>query len=222
MRTSTARTLLPAVTAAALVLAGPAQAGEGNLFIKPYVGLSFLQDNDFGQSGVAGAGASGSGSYDTGWLAGAGFGYRYGGGWMAELAWEYRSNGNDQVSFSDGTRFTEGDLASNIIYLNGYRVFGAGERSLRPYVGAGLGWVQEIDLDLEAGGTETSLSGDGDIAWQIMAGLETNLAERWRLQGELRYNLVSGIDLEQEGGNARVSDLDYEAWLLTVGAAYDF
>jgi opacity protein-like surface antigen len=207
----------------ALLGAGGAGAGAGaNFYLKPHAGISMVQDNDFGQSGVAAAGATGDGAYDTGWAAGLGFGYRYGNGWSAEIDWEYRTNDNDSIAFSDATRFGDGNLASNILYLNGYYTFEPGNASWRPFVGAGLGWVQEIDLDLESGGSETSYSGDGDIAWQLMAGVETDLAEDWRLQGELRYSRVSGVDLDEEGGSGRISDLDYEAWTIGVAVVYDF
>ena len=105
------------------------------------------------------------------------FGYRYGNGWSAELDWEYRTNDNDSIDFSDGASFSDGDFSSNIIYLNGYYTFNSGSPVFRPYIGAGAGWVEEIDLDLETGGMETSYSSDGDIAWQIMAGVESDIAD---------------------------------------------
>jgi opacity protein-like surface antigen len=207
---------------ASLVTAGPATADGAGYYVKPYIGPSFVDDTDFGQRGIAAAGADGSGSFDTGWLAGLGFGYRYGNGWVAEVAWEYRSNDNDRVRFDDGTTFDGGDFASNTLYLNGYYQFDVGNPGLRPYVGAGIGWVEEIDLDLEAAGVETSYSSDGDLAWQVMAGLEYDLNERWSMQGELRYNRVSGVDLDEEAGNGRIEDADVDAWLLGLGVTYAF
>jgi opacity protein-like surface antigen len=202
---------------------GGSVGATDNFYLKPHVGVSIVQDNDFGQLGIAAPGADGEGEYETGWAAGLGFGYRYGNGWSAEIDWEYRTNDNDSIAFSDATSFDDGNLASNIFYLNGYYTFELqGTPTIRPFVGAGLGWVQEIDLDLESGGSETSYSGDGDIAWQLMAGMETDLAEGWRLQGELRYSRVSGIDLDEEGGAGRISDLDYDAWSVNVGLIYDF
>jgi opacity protein-like surface antigen len=195
---------------------------QGNFYLKPHVALSIVQDNDFAQSGVAAPGATGDGSYDSGFATGLAFGYRYGNGFSAEIDWEYRRNDNDLVVFSDGTRFGEGDIASNTLYLNGYYTFAESLGRVRPYVGAGLGWVQEIDLDLETGGVETSYSSDGDIAWQLMAGIEAPLARNWRLQGEVRYTRVAGVDLEQEGGAGRITDLDYDAWAVGVGVVYDF
>jgi outer membrane protein len=210
-----------AAMAACLLLSAPAWA-QGNYYLRPHIGVSVVQDNDFDQTGVATPGAGGDGSYDSGFAAGLAFGYRYGNGFSAELDWEYRSNGNDAIALSDGTSFREGDIASNIFYLNIYYTFDQSFGKLRPYVGAGIGWVQEIDLDLESGGVETSYSGDGDIAWQLMVGAETEVARNWRLQGELRYTRVAGVDLEQEGGAGRITDLDYDAWTIGFGITYDF
>lgn len=203
------------------LLATPALA-EGNYYIKPHLGLSIVQDNDLAQTGVAAPGAEGDGSYDTGFAAGLAFGYRYGNGWSAEIDWEYRSNDNDEVSFTDGTRFDNGDIASNVFYLNGYYTFEEAVGRLRPYVGAGLGWVQEIDLDLESGGIETSYSGDGDIVWQLMVGAEADIARNWRLQGGLRYGRITGVDLDAENGAGKIKNLDYETWTVAVGVVYDF
>ena len=194
----------------------------GNYYIKPHVGIGIVRDNDFDQAGVVTPGAGGDGEYETGWAAGLGVGYRYGNGWSAELDWEYRTNDNDTIGFSDGSRFDDGDIASNIFYLNGYYTFGTQDKRFRPFVGAGVGWVQELDLDLESGGAERSYSGAGDIAWQVMAGVETNLARDWRLQGELRYSRVSGIDLDEEGGAGKIRDLDYDTWSVNLGLVYDF
>jgi outer membrane autotransporter protein len=205
----------------ALFWAGSASAA-GNYYLKPHFGISMIDDNDFDQTGIAAPGADGDGEFDNGWNAGLGFGYRYGNGWSAEIDWEYRTSDNDSVAFSDGTTFADGDLASNIFYLNGYYTFELENKRFRPYVGAGLGWVEEIDLDLETGGVETSYSSDGDIAWQLMAGVETDIAESWRLQGELRYTRVSDVDLDQEGGVGEISGLDYDAWTFGIGVVYDF
>jgi hypothetical protein len=95
------------------------------------------------------------------------------------------------------------------------------DKRFRPFVGAGVGWAQELDLYLESGCSERSYFGDGDIAWQVMAGVETNLAGGWRLQGELRHSRVSGIDLDEEGGAGKIRGLDYDTWSVNLGLVYD-
>ncbi len=221
------RTLASALSLGAiltLALATPEAKAEGNWYLKPTVGAAFLSSSSFRQSGVAEDGATGNGDFDSGYFAGIGFGYRFDNGWSTDLTWEFRTNDIDEVRFSDGTRFTEGNYASNIIYLNGYYTFGtAQDRRWRPYLGAGLGYVQEIDIDLEAGGVENSYSGDGEIAYQVMGGVKYDLSDRWRLQGEARYVSVSGSDLDFEGnGSGQISDIDYDGWTLGLNVVFDF
>jgi opacity protein-like surface antigen len=214
-----ARLHTAAVSAALLATVGAWPAGaDGNFYLKPHLGVGLVQDNDFDRGGGAFPGADGDGQYDSGWAAGLGLGYRYANGWSAEIDWEYRTNDVDKVRFPGRPSIDDGDLASSIVYLNGYYSLGSPGARFRPYVGAGLGWVQEIDLDLGS----TSYSSDGDIAWQLMGGVETALAAGWRMQGELRYSRVAGVDLDREGGRGRLTDLDYEAWTLGVGVIYDF
>lgn len=200
----------------ACLLSSTALLAQGNYYLKPHAALSIVQDNDPAQGST-----KGNSSYDNGFATGVAFGYRYGNGFSSEIDWEYRRNDNDSVAFGTD-KYEEGDIASNTLYLNGYYTFAEAFGKVRPYVGAGVGWIQEIDLDLERSGSETSYSSDGDIAWQLMAGLETPLDKNWRLQGEMRYTRVAGVDLEQEGGSDRITDLDYDAWAVGVGVIYDF
>jgi opacity protein-like surface antigen len=209
----------------ALSTAAPELRADGNWYLKPTVGAAFLSSSSFNQSGVAEPGATGTGDFDSGYFAGIGFGYRFDNGWSTDLTWEFRTNDLNEVSFSDGTRFTEGNYASNIFYLNGYYTFGTDQdRRWRPYLGAGLGYVQEIDIDLETGGVENSYSGDGELAYQVMGGIEYDLSDRWRLQGEARYVSVSGVDLDFEGAGtaAAITGIDYDGWTLGLNAVFDF
>ena len=57
---------------------------------------------------------------------------------------------------------------------------------------------------------------------QVMAGVEADIAESWRVQGELRYSRVSDVDLDEEGGPGSITGLDYDAWMVSVGLVYDF
>lgn len=221
------KTMLTRTALAALLLipfSHAAQAETNRFYGKLSGGVTFLGDQDFKQTGVAGAGATGTGEYSEGWLAGGALGYRFTDNWAAELAWDYRTNGVDKTTFTDGTTFNDGDFASNIFFLNGYYRFDpVMQTKFRPYLGAGIGWVQEIDMDLQnAGGTETSYSADGEFAAQIIAGVEYPIAQNWDLSTELRYMNVSGIDLEQEGGNARINDVDYDPFTIAVGVTYNF
>lgn len=155
-----------------------------------------------------------------GFAAGAGVGYRFANNFAAELAWEYRSN-DSEVDFDGGASFDDGNYASNTFFLNGYYYL-ASRGAWEPYLGLGLAWVQEIDIDLEGNGPEQSFSGDGDVGVQVFAGASYRISPNWSAQGELRYGRITGLDLTGEGNPGTISDFDYEPLTLQIGLKYDF
>lgn len=195
------------------------------LYLKAIGGFSFQRDFDVDVSDGDGNSTSGDASFDVGFMAGAGLGYFFTDSIAVELAWDYRSNDLDSADLDNGSEFDGGDIASNIIFLNGYYRFQeVGSTSLRPYVGAGLGWVEEIDIDADvAGGRSTSYSADNELAYQIMAGIGYPLSENWTLSGELRYTRVNDVTFDEEGsGNGEIDNVDYDPISLLVGITYNF
>jgi len=192
--------------------------------LRPIIGLSSLPDvmgdaNPTGNLDV---------STDSGFLAGLGLGYRLNQNWSAELAWEYRSNDSaaELTSLQGDVNFDSGDYASNVFHLNGIYHWPKGEK-IQPYAGAGLSWVQELDLDLTINGQESSFSADGDVGFQVFAGVDWALSDRWGAQAELRYSSLTGVDLEAEApgsviGLAQIGDLDYQPLSLQLGLTYRF
>ncbi len=190
-------------------------------FVRAYGGYSQHSDIDADTSGIVGASTQADISIDGGFTAGAGVGYRYGDNWAVEVAWEYRSN-DTETDVGGEESYPDGNLASSTFYLNGYYHFPATGR-WDPYVGAGLGWLQEVDIDLEGNGPERSYSGDGDTGLQLFAGANYELTEHLQLQGEIRYSYFSDLDLEGENGaRGEFSSLDYDPLTLQVGLVYRF
>lgn len=189
-------------------------------FLRPYVGLSLMSDLDATASNVDNTSGTARVSLDNGYTGGLGVGYRLNERFAVELAWEYRSN-DSEINIADQTSLTNGNYASNIFFLNGHYHFGK-HGNWQPYVGAGLSWIQEIDIDFERNGTESSLSADGDVGYQLFTGVNYALAPAWQLQTELRYGSISGIDLVEEGGSARLSGLDYEPVTVQAGLVFQF
>ena len=205
--------------------ANDSMSNEGKFFGKLYGGTSMLGDQSISQTGVAAAGATSDESFDVGMVAGGAVGYYFTDNISAELAWDYRSNSLDKANFSDGTNFKDGDFASNIFFVNGYYHLDPVMNSkFRPYFGAGLGYVQEIDFDLKnASGVETSYSQDGEIAYQLMAGTSYGLTENWDLTADVRYMRADSINLKREtGSSAELRNVDYDPVSLTVGVVYKF
>ncbi len=204
-----------------LILTSAPVAAEDNWFVRPYVGLSQMSDLDSDFSDIDSLSGDAEIDLGSGFTGGIGVGYNYTDNFAVEFGWEYRSN-DSEVVLADSSEFDDGNYASNIFYLNSHYRF-APNGDWRPYVGAGLTWVEEIDIDLERGGDELSYSGDGDVGYQLFAGVDYRINPEWTLQGELRYGSITGIDLEGESGDpGQFEDIDYETTTLQLGLVYEF
>lgn len=213
------------VTAALLSFAGcsllPLQAHAANnaWSVVPYLGLSQLGDQS--PSLVDTESSELNVAVDSGFTAGLGLRYDYmNSRWSSEFAWEYRSNDISSTT-ADGSTLPEGNYASNIFYLNGRYALTEAKR-WTPWVGGGLSWIQEIDLDSEGADSERSFSDSGSVGFQIMAGVDYDISERIYLSSELRYSSQSDLELKEEGGTGRISDIDYEPITLGLGIGFRF
>jgi len=80
-----------------------------------------------------------------------------------------------------------------------------------------------VDLDSESVAGEISFSDDGSIGFQVMAGVDVELAPAWYLTTELRYSDQRGLTLVREEGSAgAVANIDYQPLTVSLGLAYRF
>lgn len=193
---------------------------KGDWFVRPYIGYSNLSDTEGVASNVDGINGPADISVDGGFTAGLGVGYQFTQRVSAELAWEYRSN-DSETNLDGQSLFTEGNYASSVFLANLFYDL-APRGNWQPYLGAGISWVQEIDIDLERNGIEQSYSGDGDIGYQLFAGTRYTLSKDWEIHGEVRYGSITGIDLEGENIPGQITDLDYKTTTLQIGFNYRF
>ena len=211
------------VTILTLAAAGfpAAHATEPGWYLSAHGGLSELSDVSGEAAGIDGASGRVDVSLDTGFTAGLALGKRLDARWSLELAWEYRSN-DSETDIARTLRFDDGNYASNAFYLNGiYHVTVRG--AWEPYVGVGIGWLQEIDIDLENSGGEQSYTSDGDVGYQLFAGTHYNLSDRWAVNAELRYSAFTDLDLDAEGRrDGSLTGLDYEPLTLQIGVLFRF
>lgn len=189
-------------------------------FLRPVVGMSLMSDTSVNATNVDSVTGYANVDLDSGFNAGLGIGYQYSANWAAEIYWEYRTN-DSSVDLAGQSNFDGGNYASNIFYLNGFYYLRP-EAKWKTYLGLGLGWVQEIDIDLQRDGTEQSYSGDGDVTWQVFLGTEREITDNLSFQAELRHGEVSGIDLQGESAPGAFSDLDYNTTTLQIGLRYSF
>lgn len=191
-----------------------------NWFIRPVIGLSQMSDLNSSFNNIEMLSGNSEIELNSGFNAGLGFGYRYTDNFALELAWEYRSN-DSETTLANTSNFEDGNYASNIFFLNLHYRFNT-QSNFVPYLGAGLSWAEEIDIDLERNGEELSFSSNGDTGFQVFAGLEYKLNESWTVQSELRYGSITGINLDSEQAAGSFDDLDYKTKTLQFGLVYDF
>lgn len=205
-----------------LVTPLPVQASGEGWSVVPYLGFSQLGDQS---PDITGANDIADGrldiTIDSGFAAGLAVRYDYANSpWTSEIGWEYRSN-DSAATTADGSVLPDGNYASNIFYLNGRYALNEDKR-LTPWVGGGLAWIQEIDLDSEDSDGERSFEDSGSIGFQVMVGADYYLNERIYLTSEVRYSNHSEIDLDEESGNGRVTGIDYQPITLGLGAGFRF
>lgn len=202
-----------------------AQAEPKGFYATLYGQHSRIGASSLAESGARGAGNGLRAEFGSGLGLGGDFGWRYGNGWAAEVEWNYRRHPLDTLRQGSTSLSRDGDFASNTLLINGLRRF-AGTGAWTPYVGAGIGWVQEIDIDLtpSAGGSERGYSASNKVAFQLIAGAEYALTPRWSLTGDARWLRVGTVRLNNEAGNpgGSAGPLTYNPFSLQVGARYRF
>jgi opacity protein-like surface antigen len=213
--------LAAAVTFSACDVAANEKRG---FYTNLYLGPSGLLSTDLTESRTQGGTASGSASFDPGFGFGGAVGYRYGNGWAAEVEWNYRRHPLNALRQGGTNLSSDGDFASNVLLLNGLRRFPTGG-AWTPYVGAGIGWVQEIDIDITpVSGAARGYSTSGKAAFQLIGGVEYALTPQWRLTADARWMRVGTVRLDNETGNpgGSASQLKYNPLSVQVGLRYNF
>ena len=211
--------LIASVVGAALVLPATALAHDrAGLYISAYGGTSSLASTTATESRPAAPTLSGKISLGSGMGMGGAIGHRYGNGWAAELAWDYRSHTLQRIGGSPVT----GDFASTVAFVNGYYRF-AKLGGVRPFVGAGLGYVTEVDMDVGRNGSEQEYSRRGGLATQWMVGAELDLSERWSVGADLRWSQMgSGSFKSSQAGAALGGKPKYQPTSVNLGVTYRF
>jgi opacity protein-like surface antigen len=202
-----------------------AQEESKGYYATVYAQYSQIGSSTFSESGALGAGTGLRAEFGSGLGLGGDIGWRYGNGWAAEFEWNYRRHNLDTLTQGGGNLARDGDFASNILLLNGLYRFSRPD-AWTPYVGAGVGWVQEIDIDLApaAGGDERGYSDSGQFAAQLVAGVEYRMTPQWGVTADARWLRVGSVRLDNEVGNpdGSAGPLTYNPLSVQVGLRYDF
>lgn len=191
---------------------------SGKFFVNPYFGGTSVADTSPTISN-AGELISTEVSTDIGFATGLGLGYSFTDNISALLGWEYKSN--DSKSVINGVSFP-GNYASNVISLSGIYSFDVPSK-LKPYLGLGAAYIQEVDLDIETDEGEVSFSQSGDLGFQGFLGSTLELSKRWTLDGQFKYALFGDVDMDGETNPGdQVNDIDYNPVGLNIGLRFYF
>ncbi len=197
---------------------------KGNVYVRAQYGLGLLADGDLDQGGTGGN-VAGDAEYDAGFLGGLAIGYRAAPNWSFEGELMYRSNDIDSLINRDtgALRASSGDFASLALMANARYHFRPGE-DFQPYVGVGVGLVEEIDVDIDFPNTQQERSfSDVALGLQAMVGAKYGLTDRISLSAEARYFTALGFDLDGEGASSGATfDGDYNHVGFLLGVSYDF
>lgn len=89
--------------------------------------------------------------------------------------------------------------------------------SVRPYVGAGLGYVFYYNED---SGVVNSIDYENGVSYVLQAGADFEIDEHWALNLDVK-KLWHNVDVKINGG-AVTADVDLDPWIIGAGVAYRF
>lgn len=205
----------------AVVLLAPlsvAAQDEPGFYATVYGGPSAMASTRFSESRATGSDVGGKVAFGGGIGFGVAVGHRFGNGWAAELALDERGNFLKRV----GGVAVDGNVFSEVVFLNGYYRFPAWG-TVRPFIGAGLGYIIGLDIDVDRDGTEQEYSRRGGVAVQAIAGGEYSLSSRWSLSGDVRWSRMgSGTFKATTAGTTLSGKPKYQPVSLNLGVSYRF
>lgn len=210
--------VLLALLAAGLAPAAAAQEAQPRWLVSAIGGFGALSDTDLsGDLGVRG-----DVDFDLGFAAGASLEYQWG-AWRLGGEYLYQTNDADRLRVSGLAAAADGgDFASVAVSLNVSRAFELLPSSrAQSYLGAGVVWLQEVDIDFDTESGERSFSSD-DTGFQLFAGVRYRLAPRWQLGLELRYLDAGSLALDGEGAASGSVNADYARTSVLGSLGYRF
>ena len=203
-----------------MLMAANAQA-EGDWYATAKFAYNTLDDQDIEYTALGNA-TNGRAEFDGGFAAGATGGYRFNESWRLEGEFMYRTSELDSADIAGLGTFDDGDYSSVAIGVNALYDFNLfGSDKTRAFAGAGVAWLQEIDVDFEENGVESSYSGD-DFGFQVMLGARYDIGERWFLETDVRYFFATDIEMTAEGNALGRVEADYEPLSVTAGIVFVF
>jgi opacity protein-like surface antigen len=192
---------------------------DANWYASATLGLTTQSD----QRATYNSGAGFDIALDSGIYTGGALGFRFASNWRAELEFAYQSVDRPSLTLTPSIG-GDGNYASTAFALNllhDFRVFEDERASL--YLGAGVSFPSEIDIDFESGSRESEFSSKSNgTGFQLMGGVRRPFAERWMWDLGLKVLRISDVELDGQDGTPGTLRLDYEPLSVSFGLSYWF
>lgn len=198
-----------------------ALADDDRYYATGNIGIGFLGSEDLTYSDST-LTATSEADFDASFAGGGTFGYYLTDNWRIEGEVMYRRNDMKDITLGGVGTSTGGDFASLSLGVSALYEFQPTDNPrLKTYVGAGVAFVQEIDIDFEIDSAETSFETD-ETALQLQAGARYDLNDRMFVDLTARYLTVSGAKMEFPADTSRTIEADYSPLTLSVGLGWRF
>ncbi len=186
------------------------------------IGLGTLDDSTLSYFDGS-TSSSADASYEASFAGGGTIGYRFANGWSLEGEIMYRRNDLDPIDVPGLGSFTEGDFASLGFGVNALYRFNIGESGKwSGYIGPGVVYLQEIDIDFDANGQQEISFESDDTALQLKFGGRYDFSDRWFAQAGATYLAASGVTMELPADASQTIESDYNHWTVTAGIGFRF
>ena len=164
-----------------------------------------------------------SASYEASFAGGGTIGYRFANGWSLEGELMYRRNELEPVDVPGLGSFTGGDFASLGLGVNALYRFTFGDSGKwSGFIGPGVVYFQEIDIDFDSDGQQEISFESDDTALQLKFGGRYDFSERWFAEAGATYLAASGVSLELPADSAQTITSDYNHWTVSAGIGFRF
>ncbi len=206
-----------------LMLAGTAMADEDDRwYATANLGLGSLGGSTLTYSDGTST-TTAEADFEASFVGGGTLGYRFDNGWNLEGEIMYRRNEMDSINVAGLGNFTEGDFASLSFGLNALYRFNIGDSGkLSGYVGPGIVYLQEIDIDFDADGQQEISFETDDTALQLKLGGRYDFSDRWFADVGVTYLMADSITMELPSDTSLTIESDYDHWSVQIGAGFRF
>ncbi|MDJ0918092.1 MAG: OmpW family outer membrane protein [Woeseiaceae bacterium] len=213
--------LIVKVGVLSLLIGTNALADDDKYYVTGNVGIGFLGSEDLTYSDSM-LTATVKADFDASFAGGGTFGYYLTDNWRVEGEIMYRRNDMKDITLGGVGASTGGDFASLSLGVSALYEFQPTDNPrLKTYVGAGVAFVQEIDIDFEIDSVETSFETD-ETGLQLQAGARYDLNDRLFLDFTAKYLTVSGAKMEFPADTSRTVEADYSPLTLSLGLGWRF